>query len=76
MQPTPDTVKVVETLKLAIILLKEHSGKATTNALAIPMDQRPTQTLAEGLLLQSVGINTETCSWTMCRQGKVWSTQS
>lgn len=58
----PDTVKVVGTLKLAIILLKEHSGKATPNALAIPMGQCPTQTLAERPLLQSVGINTETYS--------------
>ena len=62
MQPMPDTVKVVETLKLAIILRKEHGSKAAPNVLAIPMDQRPTQTLAEGLLLQLVGINTETCS--------------
>lgn len=58
----PDTVTVVGTLKLAIILLKERGSKATPDALAVPTDQRPAQTLADRLLLQSVGINTETCS--------------
>lgn len=47
----PDTVKVVETLKLAIILLKEHSS----NVIAIPMDQCPAQPLAERLLFAVSG---------------------
>lgn len=47
----PDTVKVVETLKLAIILLKEHSS----NVLAIPTDQCSAQTLAERLLFAVSG---------------------
>lgn len=42
----------------SLILLKEHSSKVTPKALAIPMDQCPAQPSA-------VGINTETCNWTM-----------
>lgn len=51
MQPMPDTVEVVKTLKLAIILLKEHSS----NVLAIPMDPCPAEPLAERLLFAVSG---------------------